>query len=180
MVGDVKQSIYRFRQAKPELFLDKYNKYPLEEGSLNRKIQLYKNFRSREEVISGVNYIFKEVMSKTVGELEYTDDEALNLGASYKENEDENSKELIEYACPIRGHLGFNFLRWLEEFLLGNKEIEDTELYHVLSMRYVSKNTFEEISNNTNWSLRKIFSLHGKALQEFERRFGNEYLESVH
>ena len=51
MVGDVKQSIYRFRQAKPELFLDKYNKYPLDEGGKDRKIQLYKNFRSRKEVI---------------------------------------------------------------------------------------------------------------------------------
>ena len=53
MVGDVKQSIYRFRQAKPELFLDKYNKYSLKEGKSNRKIQLYKNFRSRQEVITG-------------------------------------------------------------------------------------------------------------------------------
>ena len=82
MVGDVKQSIYRFRQAKPELFIDKYNTYPLNQG-INRKIQLYKNFRSRKEVIDGVNYIFKEIMSRNAGELEYTDDEALNLGASY-------------------------------------------------------------------------------------------------
>ena len=90
MVGDVKQSIYRFRQAKPELFLDKYNRYSLEAGEKDRKIQLYKNFRSREEVISGSNYIFKMVMSNIVGELEYTDEEALHLGASYKENTDEN------------------------------------------------------------------------------------------
>jgi ATP-dependent helicase/nuclease subunit A len=89
MVGDVKQSIYRFRQAKPELFINKYNNYQLNQGN-NRKIQLYKNFRSRKEVIDGVNYIFKEVMSKIVGELEYTDDEALNLGASYKECTDNN------------------------------------------------------------------------------------------
>ena len=84
MVGDVKQSIYRFRQAKPELFLDKYISYSKGEGK-NRKIQLYKNFRSREEVIHGSNYIFKELMSSIVGELEYTDEESLNLGADYKE-----------------------------------------------------------------------------------------------
>ncbi len=90
MVGDVKQSIYRFRQAKPELFIEKYNYYKIDEGE-NRKIQLYKNFRSREEVIDAVNYLFKELMSVTVGELEYTDNEALNLGASYKETTDENS-----------------------------------------------------------------------------------------
>ena len=68
MVGDVKQSIYRFRQANPSLFIDKYNTYKINEG-INRKIQLYKNFRSRKEVIDGVNYIFKELMSSTVGEL---------------------------------------------------------------------------------------------------------------
>ena len=89
MVGDVKQSIYRFRQAKPELFMEKYINYTLEESN-NRKIQLYKNFRSRKEVIDGVNYIFKEIMSETVGELEYIDEEALNLGASYENSEDEN------------------------------------------------------------------------------------------
>ena len=89
MVGDVKQSIYRFRQAKPELFLEKYNTYSKTEGK-NRKIQLYKNFRSREEVIDGVNYIFKTLMSTTVGELEYTDEEALNLGASFKSVEDDS------------------------------------------------------------------------------------------
>lgn len=85
MVGDVKQSIYRFRQAKPELFIEKYNTYDSSNG-VNRKIQLYKNFRSRREIIDGVNYIFKEVMSEVVGELEYTDEEALNLGADFKEN----------------------------------------------------------------------------------------------
>ena len=90
MVGDVKQSIYRFRQAKPELFLEKYSSYSKDEGK-NRKIQLYKNFRSRFEVITGVNFIFKELMSKVVGELEYTQEEALNLGADYKILEEENS-----------------------------------------------------------------------------------------
>lgn len=89
MVGDVKQSIYRFRQAKPELFIEKYNNYKINEG-LNRKIQLYKNFRSRKEIIDGVNYIFKEIMSRNAGELEYTDEEALNLGASYEESSSDN------------------------------------------------------------------------------------------
>ena len=55
-------------------------------------------------------------------------------------------------------------------------KIENTDYYHILSMRYVGNNTFEEIAKNTNWSIRKVFSLHGKALQEFERLYGNEYL----
>ena len=84
MVGDVKQSIYKFRQAKPELFLDKYSRYS-EHGGKEKKIMLYKNFRSRQEVIDGVNYIFSELMSKHVGDLDYTEKEQLNLGASYPE-----------------------------------------------------------------------------------------------
>ena len=91
MVGDVKQSIYRFRQAKPELFLEKYNTYSRNDEGKNKVIQLYKNFRSREEVINAVNYIFKEVMSLNVGELEYTEDEALNLGANFKELSEEGA-----------------------------------------------------------------------------------------
>jgi ATP-dependent helicase/nuclease subunit A len=91
MVGDVKQSIYRFRQAKPELFLEKYNTYPSEEGKKDRRIMLFKNFRSRDEVINSVNYIFKQLMSKTVGELDYTEREALNLGADFKVLEEEGS-----------------------------------------------------------------------------------------
>ena len=55
----------------------------------NRKIMLYKNFRSRKEVIDSCNYIFENIMSKNIGEIEYTEDEALNLGASFKENLDE-------------------------------------------------------------------------------------------
>ncbi|KUO65082.1 MAG: ATP-dependent helicase [Gracilibacter sp. BRH_c7a] len=86
MVGDVKQSIYRFRQAKPELFLFKYNKYSSEKGSPSRKITLYKNFRSRPEVVQAINYIFHQIMSENVGELDYTDKEALNPGAEFIKN----------------------------------------------------------------------------------------------
>lgn len=85
MVGDVKQSIYRFRQAKPELFLEKYRSYSPEKGSPFRKILLFKNFRSRREIVYAVNYIFKQIMSLYVGELDYSDMEALNPGADYPE-----------------------------------------------------------------------------------------------
>ncbi len=83
MVGDVKQSIYRFRQANPKLFLEKYNSYSAKKGERCRKILLYKNFRSRKEILDGVNYIFRQIMSTDVGELNYTSEEALFLGASY-------------------------------------------------------------------------------------------------
>lgn len=90
MVGDVKQSIYRFRQAKPELFLEKYNNYASEKGTAERKILLFKNFRSRQEILQAVNYIFKQIMSEKVGELNYTDIEALNPGTVFAENQSEN------------------------------------------------------------------------------------------
>lgn len=54
--------------------------------------------------------------------------------------------------------------------------IENEDYYHILSMRYVGNNTFEDIANSTHWSIRKVFSLHGRALQEFERLYGKEYL----
>ncbi len=91
MVGDVKQSIYRFRQAKPEIFLDKYRKYDNHEETLYRKIMLYKNFRSRAEVVDCANYIFENVMSKQIGEIDYTEEERLNLGAIFKENSNEEA-----------------------------------------------------------------------------------------
>jgi len=94
MVGDVKQSIYRFRQANPELFQKKYDEYvqyvPAEDASESGnfkhkfvKILLYKNFRSRQEVIAAVNYLFRQIMSRYAGELDYTEKEALNFGADF-------------------------------------------------------------------------------------------------
>ncbi|HZK71978.1 MAG TPA: 3'-5' exonuclease, partial [Clostridia bacterium] len=100
MVGDVKQSIYRFRQARPELFLAKYNSYSKEEGAKTRKITLYKNFRSRGTVINAVNYIFKQIMCKNIGDLDYTDEEALNLGAHFDELEGEGA-----VGGPVEIHL---------------------------------------------------------------------------
>lgn len=92
MVGDVKQSIYRFRQAMPEIFLRKYNTYSEEEGAFQRKVKLFKNFRSRKEVIDAVNYIFKQIMSENVGELEYNEDEELKVGSNY----DNSFSHLVE------------------------------------------------------------------------------------
>ncbi len=83
MVGDVKQSIYRFRLAEPAIFLDKYRRFaPAEEAApgQGRKIVLPDNFRSRPEVLAGVNFIFQNVMTQAAGELDYTQDEALRPG----------------------------------------------------------------------------------------------------
>lgn len=93
MVGDVKQSIYRFRQAKPELFLDKYQKYGLEPNEYGQKIKLFKNFRSRENILDTTNLIFSDIMSADFGEIEYDESEYLNLGATYEE-----PTESVEFA----------------------------------------------------------------------------------
>ena len=100
MVGDVKQSIYKFRQANPKLFMGKYNEYKLPENNENRdlnqntKILLYKNFRSRKNILDITNLVFNNIMSKKLGEIEYTEEEALNLGASFDEPSIECETEL--------------------------------------------------------------------------------------
>ena len=96
MVGDVKQSIYKFRQAMPELFISKYKSYKNKEERLKEdglKIQLFKNFRSRENVLYFTNLIFQDIMSDNLGDIEYNEDEYLNLGADYPdEKQDLNTQ----------------------------------------------------------------------------------------
>lgn len=88
MVGDVKQSIYRFRLADPGLFMSKYRAYPLveeAEGSTSegRRIDLARNFRSRRQILEGVNFLFRQLMSEAVGEMTYDDAASLIPGASF-------------------------------------------------------------------------------------------------
>ena len=85
-VGDVKQSIYRFRLADPTIFLRKYNAYvsadDAEEGQ-PRKVLLSQNFRSRPSVLDGCNAVFRSIMSRRMGEIDYGPAEQLNFGATY-------------------------------------------------------------------------------------------------
>ncbi len=90
MVGDVKQSIYRFRLARPELFLEKYHSYPSTEDTdgPSLKIELHQNFRSRDTVLSGINDIFYRIMTQNMGNIRYTEDAALHPGAVFAENKE--------------------------------------------------------------------------------------------
>ena len=84
MVGDVKQSIYRFRLARPELFMEKYKKYMLTDSE-EQRIDLHKNFRSRSQVLSCANFIFRQIMGEDLGGIAYDEAAALYPGAVFPE-----------------------------------------------------------------------------------------------
>lgn len=90
MVGDVKQSIYRFRLADPGIFNEKSLNFPTaDDGGNNIKIDLTQNFRSRKEILDGINIIFNNIMTQKLGEIDYNEEVFLNSGADF--NEDENN-----------------------------------------------------------------------------------------
>lgn len=98
MVGDVKQSIYRFRLSRPELFMEKYHTYSLESGKKQR-IDLHKNFRSRREVLDSTNFVFEQIMMPEFGGIAYDDKAALHVGAGYEEKAG-NETEILLLETP--------------------------------------------------------------------------------
>ena len=100
MVGDVKQSIYRFREARPDLFINKYETYKKcdldgsDELTEDTKIMLYNNFRSREFVLDFTNIIFDNIMSKELGEIEYNEEEYLNKSGIFEETDKDLKAEI--------------------------------------------------------------------------------------
>lgn len=136
MVGDVKQSIYKFRQARPELFMEKYNTYSEEKDNPFRKILLYKNFRSRKTVVDAVNFVFRQIMSVNAGELDYSEKEALNPGAIYAEIEQDDvvlggSTELMLIQTNSISDDVDDFLPSEEESNPINKDVEDEILDNI-------------------------------------------------
>lgn len=100
MVGDVKQSIYRFRLAEPSLFLDKYRRYASAEGG-GIRIDLARNFRSRLEVVHAVNMVFRQLMNETVAEISYDERAELVYGASYPEAQPEGASGPSPYVPEL-------------------------------------------------------------------------------
>lgn len=92
MVGDVKQSIYKFRLARPELFMEKFHAYSTETGNL-RRVDLYQNFRSRREVIESVNLIFQQLLAKDLGGIDYDERAKLHYGAVYYDRAADDGKQ---------------------------------------------------------------------------------------
>ena len=130
MVGDVKQSIYKFRQAMPELFISKYKKYKNKADKTSEddlKIQLFKNFRSRENILYFTNLIFQDIMSDGLGDIEYNEDEYLNLGADYPE-EKQNLNTEIDVIDLSDEDVELNLENVNEEKVEEEDRIENVEL----------------------------------------------------
>lgn len=147
MVGDVKQSIYRFRLARPELFMEKLDSYTIEDGPC-RRIDLHKNFRSRKAVLNFSNYIFGKIMRKSLGSVDYDEAAKLNYGGLHKE--DREFEEKAEVLCLLNDEEGLleenssDVYRELEARLVGQKirelvgreEIYDSKLQAYRKIRF--------------------------------------------
>ncbi len=107
MVGDIKQSIYRFRNANPYIFKNKYDSYGMGQGGF--KIDLMKNFRSREEVLANINYIFNYIMDDTLGGCKYQKEHQMIFGNKmYDENKKESQNSNLEvYNYQNNKELGY-------------------------------------------------------------------------
>ena len=155
MVGDVKQSIYKFRQAMPELFISKYKTYKNKEDKKeedNLKIQLFKNFRSRENILYFTNLIFQDIMSDSLGDINYNEDEYLNLGADYKE-----SKENLNTEIDIINLLEDEEENLKESYKESEENSEDERIEDVeLEARFVANKIKELIDNKFQvWDRKK-------------------------
>ena len=173
MVGDVKQSIYKFRQARPELFLEKYATYKLKDNQIEQstnietvsekcdmindkrglKIQLFKNFRSRKNVLDLTNLIFENIMSTKLGDICYNENEFLNYGANYPQPND-----IEEYAGIAQLHI-IDLKEPEDNIYKSNDNTEDSETEIsseteervedlVLEAKYVAKKIKEIIDSN--------------------------------
>ncbi len=110
MVGDVKQSIYRFRNARSDIFIDKYNNYKL--GINGKAIDLNKNFRSRREVLDNINYIFKQIMTPKYGGADYIKEHLIEYG----------NKDYLKASNDQNNNLDFIFYEPCSSDLVAEKE----------------------------------------------------------
>jgi len=139
MVGDVKQSIYKFRRACPDLFLNKYQKYSIDGNEKGLKIQLFKNFRSKKNILDVTNTIFESIMSSKLGEIEYNEEEYLNLGADYEEIENGLSNSEICVIDNTTDNFEDEENDVLEEISIAKKE--------ELEAKYIAKRIREFVDN---------------------------------
>jgi len=152
MVGDVKQSIYKFRQAMPELFLDKYAKYQQKEKyevGNGLKIQLFKNFRSRQNILDLTNLVFENIMSKYLGDVEYNKEEFLNYGANYLQLEESEALGIAELDVINLKEDETNIYKNEDEAVIENQEDNEERIEDcVLEAKFVANKIKELIQSN--------------------------------
>ncbi|MBR5597337.1 MAG: helicase-exonuclease AddAB subunit AddA [Lachnospiraceae bacterium] len=151
MVGDLKQSIYKFRLARPDIFLEKYHTYSLTMGGHSKRIDLHKNFRSRKQVLDSVNHIFYQIMDKELGDIDYTEEEALFPGADYEEAGEDYRTELLlleESEEESRKAEGAMIASRIQE-LVGCFMITDKETGQLRPTRY--KDIVILLRSNAGW-----------------------------
>lgn len=169
MVGDIKQSIYRFRNANPDIFKDKYNKYSNNDNGY--KIDLLENFRSRKEVLEDINEIFNLVMSLDIGGASYKETHQMIYGQGKYINEGrtDNDNHMNIYTYPYDKELGYK-KEEIEAFIIGNdikKKIREEYLVYNfkkdIKPRPCTYNDFViMLDRGTNFDLyKKIFSYLG-------------------
>ncbi|WP_062352145.1 helicase-exonuclease AddAB subunit AddA [Bacillus kwashiorkori] len=156
MVGDVKQSIYRFRLAEPKLFLQKYLRFNNLNDNAGLRIDLAKNFRSRKEVLAGTNFIFRQIMGEEVGEINYDTAAALKKGASYPEED----RYPIELAIIYKGQDEDDYSNQDEEEL----DEEEQDLF--------SKEELEQSQMESKFVAKKIRELIDTEKQIFDPKTG--------
>lgn len=120
MVGDVKQSIYKFRLARPELFIEKYKSYTVGKGPLQR-IDLHQNFRSRKSVLDSANYIFEEIMQESLGGIVYDEDAKLVAGAKFEASEHRTAGRTEVLLIEQKSDDAFLQKKSLEAAVIGEK-----------------------------------------------------------
>ncbi len=157
MVGDVKQSIYGFRLAKPQIFIDKYNRFSSDKSLRDYRIDLHHNFRSRIEVINSVNDVFEKIMKQSTGGIEYDDNAKLHIGAKYPiiEKEENNTGVQNDLQMP------FDFIAnsYKTEMLVGIKETGlDSKEYeaHIVAKRIKQLMKDFKVTDEKSGELRKV------------------------
>ncbi len=126
-VGDVKQSIYRFRQAMPEIFLSRRDSMPLFDGeNYPARVNLSSNFRSRNGVTSAVNFVFSQLMSKQLGELIYDESEQLNPMASYPQKDTPDVELRLRNKTPEETEYE-HIARYIKQLLDEGRTVSDGE-----------------------------------------------------
>ena len=130
MVGDVKQSIYRFRLARPEIFMGKTERYSKDADASHRLITLKENYRSRQSVIDSVNAVFENVMTVERGGVEYDDDARLYKGGTFPEDTADNTTEVIlvaseEKADKAREAEALKIALTIKDLVKNHKVVKD-------------------------------------------------------